>query len=151
GLEAIRLMFRAGLRPSVVRLYDPFDTAMVGDQKPHVATRSPAEAPALSRELLPAVLRVLAPQALGRPAWLNRASGLFRRSRLLAVLLVRGRRRRGRRALPLRGAVARGAVRGAERRSQRQPPPRRGPAQGARSARVAGRGALGAQAAQGAL
>jgi len=85
GLEAIRVMFRAGLRPSVVRLYDPFDTAIVGDQKPHVSTSSPAQKPLLSRELLPALYRVLAPQTLGRPGFMNRAASLFKKSRLVLV------------------------------------------------------------------
>ncbi|MBK7860301.1 MAG: FAD-binding oxidoreductase [Archangiaceae bacterium] len=85
GLEAIRVMFRAGLRPSVVRLYDPFDTAIVGDKPPHVSTTSPSQAPALSRELLPALFRVLAPQTLGRPGLMNRATHLLRKSRLVLV------------------------------------------------------------------
>lgn len=85
GVEAIRVMFRAGLRPSVVRLYDPFDTAIVGDKDPHVSHRSPSEAPPLSREVLPALFRVLAPQTLGRPSLLNRATHLLRKSRLVLV------------------------------------------------------------------
>ncbi|MBL8950598.1 MAG: FAD-binding oxidoreductase, partial [Myxococcaceae bacterium] len=85
GLEAIRLMFRAGLRPSVVRLYDPFDTAIVGDRAPHTETTSPAAGPLLSRELLPALYRVLAPQTLGRPGLMNRAASLFKKSRLVLV------------------------------------------------------------------
>jgi alkyldihydroxyacetonephosphate synthase len=85
GLEAIRLMFRAGLRPSVVRLYDPFDTAIVGDKRPHASTTSPSDKPALSREVLPALYRVLAPQTLGRPGLLNRATHLLKKSRLVLV------------------------------------------------------------------
>src|SRR6185295_13023904 len=85
GLEAIRVMFRAGLRPSVVRLYDPFDTAIVGDKKPHVTTTSPSEKPALQREVLPALFRVLAPQTLGRPGLMNRATSLLKKSRLVLV------------------------------------------------------------------
>ncbi len=42
GLDAIRLMFRDGLRPAVVRLYDPFDTAVVGR---HRAAEPAAELP----------------------------------------------------------------------------------------------------------
>jgi alkyldihydroxyacetonephosphate synthase len=86
GVEAIRLMFRAGLRPAVVRLYDPFDTAIVGDsKKSHGPGRSPAEQPPLQRDVLPALFRVLAPQTLGRPRLLNQATNLFRRSRLVVV------------------------------------------------------------------
>src|SRR5439155_14722133 len=86
GLEAIRLMFRAGLRPSVVRLYDPFDTAIVGDHKREEPVhRSPAEKSAFSREVLPALWRALAPKTLGRPKLLNQATGLFRKSRLVLV------------------------------------------------------------------
>lgn len=85
GLEAIRVMFRAGLRPSVVRLYDPFDTAIVGDEQPHRAAVSPSEKPALVRDVLPALFRVLAPQTLGRPSLMNRATNLLRKSRLVLV------------------------------------------------------------------
>ncbi len=53
GLEAIRLILRAGMRPAVVRLYDPFDTAVAGNAKstPHGLPTSPSQAnrPSLRR------------------------------------------------------------------------------------------------------
>jgi alkyldihydroxyacetonephosphate synthase len=85
GVEAIRLIFRAGLRPAVVRLYDPFDTAVAGDPKRSGAHLSPAEQGPLQRDVLPALLRVLAPQTLGHPTLLNQATGLLRKSRLVLI------------------------------------------------------------------
>jgi len=75
GVEAIRRLFREGLRPAVVRLYDPFDTAAVGKGKP---SGKPDVAPSLrSRlraQLLPSALRQLTPQALRNPQLLNRSA-----------------------------------------------------------------------------
>ncbi|MBS1151962.1 MAG: linked oxidase domain protein, partial [Myxococcaceae bacterium] len=82
GLEAIRQIFRAGLRPAVVRLYDPFDTALVGKGKP---SAHKSEAGPLQQELLPALLRVIAPQTLGRPKIFNLATRLLSRSRLILM------------------------------------------------------------------
>lgn len=83
GLEAIRQIFGAGLRPAVVRLYDPFDTAIVGKGKPgHPRGNSKN---ALKTEVLPALLRVVAPQTLGRPKLFNNLTKLFARSRLIVM------------------------------------------------------------------
>jgi alkyldihydroxyacetonephosphate synthase len=82
GLEAIRQIFRAGLRPAVVRLYDPFDTAMVGKGKPSATKSEPG---ALQKDLIPALMRVVAPQTLGRPKIFNYATRLFARSRLILM------------------------------------------------------------------
>jgi alkyldihydroxyacetonephosphate synthase len=96
ALEAMRHAFRAGLRPSVLRLYDPFDTmiAMRGHDRDgdEAEERVPAgEAPAGVGGRLRALARRRAAQlqglatrtALGRPRGLNRAA-----SALKACLLV---------------------------------------------------------------
>lgn len=86
GLEAIRLIFREGLRPAVVRLYDPFDTAFVG--KPGKRPRErvpPSERTAFAQRLLPALLRQVTRQTLGRPALMNQLQRVFRRSRLILM------------------------------------------------------------------
>lgn len=82
GLEAIRQIFCAGLRPAVVRLYDPFDTAIVGKGKPSHRKSAPG---VLRHEVLPALLRIVAPQTLGRPKLFNYATRLFARSRLILM------------------------------------------------------------------
>jgi alkyldihydroxyacetonephosphate synthase len=35
GIDALRTLYQAGLRPAVARLYDPLDSRLVGDEKPH--------------------------------------------------------------------------------------------------------------------
>lgn len=86
GLEAIRLMFREGLRPAVVRLYDPFDTAFVGKgrgaKKP---VTPPSRRSAARQSFLPFVLRQVTKQTLGRPALMNRLQSVFKRSRLILM------------------------------------------------------------------
>lgn len=88
GLEAIRLVFREGLRPAVVRLYDPFDTAFVGKGKP-TGHRAPATPPAkkgaLSRGFLPMMLRQVTKQTLGRPKAMNQLQRVFKKSRLILM------------------------------------------------------------------
>lgn len=88
GLEAIRLIFREGLRPAVVRLYDPFDTAFVGKGKPQ-GHRAPPTAPskrgALSRSFLPMMLRQVTKQTLGRPKAMNKLQSAFSKSRLILM------------------------------------------------------------------
>ena len=92
GVEAIRRLFRAGLRPAVVRLYDPFDTALVGrGHRDHGAT-PPSLRGALSAELLPALSRIMAPRTLGRPSLLNRAAALLQHC--LLILVFEGEARR---------------------------------------------------------
>lgn len=87
GLEAIRLVFREGLRPAVVRLYDPFDTAFVGKgtPKPRVARTPPAQKTGFEKSFLPMVLRSASRHALGRPAALNVLQRVFTRSRLILM------------------------------------------------------------------
>ncbi len=82
GLEAIRQLFQAGLRPAVVRLYDPFDTAIVGKGKPAVHKAEPS---AMKREVTSTLMRIIAPQTLGRPQIFNQATRLFARSRLILM------------------------------------------------------------------
>jgi alkyldihydroxyacetonephosphate synthase len=83
GLEAIRRLFREGLRPAVVRLYDPFDTAFVGKRR---------SAPPASRSgLAAAAMRTLAQQTLGRPRLVNPLARLARSARL--VLMFEGESR----------------------------------------------------------
>lgn len=86
GLDAIRLIFREGLRPAVVRLYDPFDTAFVGKGggKQKIAT-PPSQRSAAERAYLPMFLRQLTRQTLGRPAVMNALQGVFKRSRLILM------------------------------------------------------------------
>ena len=92
GLTAIRLMFREGLRPAVTRLYDPFDTAMVGHSKgPSASQREvvpPSKRGIFGQHVLPAVLRQISKRTLTRPAALNQFQRLFRKSRL--VLMFEG-------------------------------------------------------------
>lgn len=86
GLEAIRLIFRDGLRPAVVRLYDPFDTAFVGKgttEKKHVTP--PSLRSALQTKLLPSLMRVVTRQTLGRPALMNQLQRGFSKSRLILM------------------------------------------------------------------
>jgi alkyldihydroxyacetonephosphate synthase len=85
GLEAIRQLFRSGLRPAVVRLYDPFDTAFVGKPKPVHKGKAPMFQSKTERDLVPSLLRVAAAQVLGRPKLLNLTSKLFNRSRLIVM------------------------------------------------------------------
>ncbi|MDP2269838.1 MAG: FAD-binding oxidoreductase [Archangium sp.] len=86
GLEAIRLIFREGLRPAVVRLYDPFDTAFVGKGK---ATKKPSVPPSerslLQTSALPAFLRQVTKRTLGRPTVMNKLQSAFSRSRLILM------------------------------------------------------------------
>jgi alkyldihydroxyacetonephosphate synthase len=94
GLAAIRSVVQDGLRPAVVRLYDPFDTAMVGRKK-HAAPAEvvpPSERGLLRGELLPILTRLVAPRAFGDPRLINRAADLFRRC--LLVLMFEGEARR---------------------------------------------------------
>jgi alkyldihydroxyacetonephosphate synthase len=84
GLDAIRTVLRSGLRPAVVRLYDPFDTALVSRH----SGAAPPSARRAQPEWLHGVLKVVARQTLGRPGLLNRVTHLATRSRL--VLMYEG-------------------------------------------------------------
>jgi len=89
GLLAIRRMFRDGLRPTVVRLYDPFDTAIVGKPgKQRTVATAPSARSALEVTVVPVVLKTLAEQALGRAWLLNPLTRLVSKSRL--VLMFEG-------------------------------------------------------------
>lgn len=88
GAEAIRLLYRAGLRPAVVRLYDPFDTAIVGRGKPGQGRTAPSLKTPFRRDALPGLLRKVTPNTLGRPKLMNRAAHLL--NQCLLVLLFEG-------------------------------------------------------------
>lgn len=90
GVEAIRRLFREGLRPAVARLYDPFDTAAAGrgDAEEKKSDVPPSLRGDLRSRFLPAVLRAVVPQAMGRPGILNRAADLLRQC--LLVLMFEG-------------------------------------------------------------
>ncbi|MDQ3263579.1 MAG: FAD-binding oxidoreductase [Myxococcota bacterium] len=93
GVEAMRLLFAAGLRPAVVRLYDPFDTALVGKEKPKKKKDlAPSLRTSLRADLLPAALRKLTPLTLGHPSLMNRAADLFQHCRM--ILMFEGEPRR---------------------------------------------------------
>jgi alkyldihydroxyacetonephosphate synthase len=42
GVDAMRLIFRAGLRPQLLRLYDPLDSRIVGDAEGHATSNVPS-------------------------------------------------------------------------------------------------------------
>lgn len=93
GVEAIRRLYREGLRPAVVRLYDPFDTALVGRSHgaPHTRT-PPSLRSAFRADLVPQVLRHLTPRTLGRPRVFNKITSVLRNC--LLVLVFEGELRR---------------------------------------------------------
>lgn len=91
GVEAMRRLMREGPRPAVMRLYDPFDTAFVGQSRSHPATTPPSERGPLERRLLPSLLRTAARHTLGHPALLNRLQGVLRQSHLILVFEGDGR------------------------------------------------------------
>lgn len=93
GVEAIRQLYREGLRPAVVRLYDPFDTAIVGRShgQAHVRT-APSLKTAFRADVVPQLLRQLTPRTLGRPRFFNRVTSLLRSC--LLVLVFEGELRR---------------------------------------------------------
>ncbi len=85
GLEAIRLLFREGLRPAVVRLYDPFDTAFVGKGGAHQPVTPPSLRSALQTSLMPALMRQVTKHTLGRPGVMNQLQRAFSRTRLILM------------------------------------------------------------------
>lgn len=91
GLDAIRLIFREGLRPAVTRLYDPFDTALVGSNNLSSSPREvtpPSKRGRFAQQVLPALLRQVSKRVLTQAALLNQFQRLFRKSRL--VLMFEG-------------------------------------------------------------
>lgn len=87
GAEAIRRILRDGLRPAVVRLYDPFDTVIAGKGKPeHDATDADhRDGIQVIQERAPLAARLAVRAALGRPAALNRIADLLRECLLILV------------------------------------------------------------------
>lgn len=76
GAEALRGLYQAGLRPSVARLYDPLDSALLGDGK-KTKKRKRGTDPLLS-------LAMLSPRVLGRGIAL--AEGVFlKRCKLVTI------------------------------------------------------------------
>ncbi|MBX5482879.1 MAG: FAD-binding oxidoreductase [Myxococcaceae bacterium] len=92
GVEAMRRLFRAGLRPAVARLYDPFDTALVARSRHKGPATPPSLRGVVRADVLPALTRQLSARTLGRPGWINRAADLFRSC--LLVLMFEGEARR---------------------------------------------------------
>lgn len=81
GLEAMRLVFRAGLRPQVLRLYDPLDSMFAGRS----GERGSDEVPGPLRAAFGAVRRRSLGYALSAPGLLNRAVDLVPPRTLLIV------------------------------------------------------------------
>ena len=93
GVEAVRQLYREGLRPAVVRLYDPFDTAIVGrSHGEHHARTAPSLRTAFRADVVPQLLRQLTPRTLGKPRFFNRVTSLMRSC--LLVLVFEGELRR---------------------------------------------------------
>ena len=93
GVEAIRQLYRAGLRPAVVRLYDPFDTALVGRGKPEAhGDLPPSLRSRWRRDVMPSLLRRVSPRTLGNPRLMNKAADLLKHC--LLILLFEGERQR---------------------------------------------------------
>jgi alkyldihydroxyacetonephosphate synthase len=88
GLDAMRAMFQAGLRPAVARLYDPFDAMLARRHRaaPEDASERAARRPARSPGIGAAVLRTI----LKRPERLNDVLHSRAAARLLggAMLVV---------------------------------------------------------------
>lgn len=89
GLDAMRLIFRAGLRPHLLRLYDPLDTMLVGERDHHTAAAAASSQPGLLRSLLRENGLGF---ALSAPALLNGATDLLP-PRCLLVLSFEGESR----------------------------------------------------------
>jgi alkyldihydroxyacetonephosphate synthase len=87
GAEAIRRILRDGLRPAVVRLYDPFDTLIAGKGKSHTdSTVAPhRDGIQVIQERAPLAARLAIRAALGKPAALNRIADLLRECLLILV------------------------------------------------------------------
>jgi alkyldihydroxyacetonephosphate synthase len=89
GSEAIRRILRDGLRPAVVRLYDPLDTALVGKgaHQKHIDTDHPARDSLIElQERAPSLARRALKRVLGNNVGLmNRAADLLRECLLILV------------------------------------------------------------------
>ena len=87
GMEALRAMYQAGLRPSVARLYDPLDSQLVGNAKPHAA-REPSLVEPLGADKHEHLARWLRAPRLLRAAIGLAESTFLRRTKL--VLMFEG-------------------------------------------------------------
>lgn len=89
GLEAMRRMMQAGLRPSVARLYDPFDTWMNGRHSagPH-AKVAPSLQSIAKRQLRTGLLRGFAKFGISQSRMLNASAEVLKKS--LLVLMFEG-------------------------------------------------------------
>jgi alkyldihydroxyacetonephosphate synthase len=80
---------RDGLRPAVVRLYDPFDTALVGKGPGHTqqtdTARPHLDSIIAAQERAPWLARLAVQTVLGRPRVLNRVADLLRECLLVLV------------------------------------------------------------------
>lgn len=93
GIAAMEAIFRAGIRPSVLRLYDPIDTVIaLGGRHPDdeaAEVRPPpgigSLRPAFGKNTNHAVQRFLLDLGLSRTGLLNQAASLARASLLVAV------------------------------------------------------------------
>jgi alkyldihydroxyacetonephosphate synthase len=86
GTEAIRNVFRAGVRPAVVRLYDPFDTLLVGSGHEGVpAGKKGLLRAAFDEKVMVRLQRLASLAAIGTPIGLNRAADLLRECLLVMV------------------------------------------------------------------
>jgi alkyldihydroxyacetonephosphate synthase len=81
GLSSMRELFRAGLRPHLLRLYDPVDTLLVGDGEGHEA----AQVPTSLQALLQAAKTKSTGYLLSAPGMINRAVELLPPRCLLVV------------------------------------------------------------------
>ncbi|MBS2028044.1 MAG: FAD-binding oxidoreductase [Deltaproteobacteria bacterium] len=87
GAEAIRRILRDGLRPAVVRLYDPFDTVIAGKGKTKFAATDEHHRDGIQviQERAPLAAKLAVRAALGKPAALNRLADLLRECLLILV------------------------------------------------------------------
>ena len=87
GAEAIRRILRDGLRPAVVRLYDPFDTVIAGKGKTEFTATDThhRDNVQIIQERAPLAAKLAVRAALGKPAALNRLADLLRECLLILV------------------------------------------------------------------
>jgi alkyldihydroxyacetonephosphate synthase len=84
GLEAMRRLFRAGLRPQLLRLYDPLDSLVAGAGAEGQA-REEEEVPGPLSALVHGLKQRSVGVALAAPAMLNRAADLLPERALLVL------------------------------------------------------------------
>ncbi len=90
GLNAMRRVMQAGLEPSVLRLYDEFDTVVAATHGPGSNPDAADARPSLWTQRLGDLAEMLKKsslnRALKRPGWLNKATGLLPPKCLLVVI-----------------------------------------------------------------